>query len=539
MTESNQPTRDEQLLSAYIDGELTAEELVAVEAWLAEDGDARELVEELRNVAATLQGLPTQTLSDDWKRTLAERLDRATISTSSPANSPEANSHKVIPRLSVGRSLRGWTWSVGAIAAALLIMFLLPEPEENKEIAKAPPHATESEVASATGEAIDGIAAAKIVDEGGLLEPPSAAMAGTSLPLPATVPAMDFAMDSASPATGDANALNARNGLMGIEEEERKEELGYLDDGPYLIVWADMPTESLRRQEFHTVLRSNQIELDRKADSWANVAEPVRRQIASRNIASRNIASRNEVQSDAPKRARLSSQTDADDSPPIEGETLLVEASVEQIVACLVDMNGDTGNFQTITIEPVDERHTQEWGRARRGKLAVKERWNRSDKEKRRRFSELEQAKKNESSGEKFLESGAAPTKASVPKGERSNSERSWGFQGYAQRVERPGDWYYFNSPPKKEGRVSLLKEKSGDFSRKIAKSVQRREELAQQVASLHELYSEAATGKASVRSQGRREAAQPLQVLFVLRNADLQAPASKTSPGQVEAAKP
>lgn len=48
----------DELLSAYLDGELTAAEQAEVERLLATDPAARQLLDELRTLSATLQALP-------------------------------------------------------------------------------------------------------------------------------------------------------------------------------------------------------------------------------------------------------------------------------------------------------------------------------------------------------------------------------------------------------------------------------------------------------------------------------------------------
>ena len=88
MSSSDPTLRDEQTLSAYIDGELTAQEAQAVEAWLAEDSAARQLVDDLRTVSAALQQLPRQTLPEAWKQKLVERLDKSTVRVGTPAEQP-------------------------------------------------------------------------------------------------------------------------------------------------------------------------------------------------------------------------------------------------------------------------------------------------------------------------------------------------------------------------------------------------------------------------------------------------------------------
>ncbi len=64
---------DEELISAYLDGELNADEQRRVERLLGESAESRELYEELRNLRSSFQALPRYRLPED----LGERVLRA------------------------------------------------------------------------------------------------------------------------------------------------------------------------------------------------------------------------------------------------------------------------------------------------------------------------------------------------------------------------------------------------------------------------------------------------------------------------------
>jgi len=54
-----------ELFSAYLDGELTADEQARAEQILATSSSARQMLEELRALSATLQGLPQEKIAED------------------------------------------------------------------------------------------------------------------------------------------------------------------------------------------------------------------------------------------------------------------------------------------------------------------------------------------------------------------------------------------------------------------------------------------------------------------------------------------
>lgn len=74
-----------ELLSAYLDGELTAAEQAKVERLLATDPAARQLFDELRALSAALHALPKQKLGED----LTERVLRAAEGRRQSGEGPE------------------------------------------------------------------------------------------------------------------------------------------------------------------------------------------------------------------------------------------------------------------------------------------------------------------------------------------------------------------------------------------------------------------------------------------------------------------
>ena len=65
-----------ELLSAYLDGELTAAEQAEMERLLAANPAARQLLDELRALSATLQALPQEKLGEDLSRQVLRVAER-------------------------------------------------------------------------------------------------------------------------------------------------------------------------------------------------------------------------------------------------------------------------------------------------------------------------------------------------------------------------------------------------------------------------------------------------------------------------------
>src|SRR5262245_8256013 len=85
------------LLSAYLDGELTADERAQVDQLLATRAEARQLVEDLRALRAGLQELPQHKLDPDFAQTVLARAEQAASATtvdSTPHSDPMTAGHR-------------------------------------------------------------------------------------------------------------------------------------------------------------------------------------------------------------------------------------------------------------------------------------------------------------------------------------------------------------------------------------------------------------------------------------------------------------
>ncbi len=107
---------DDSLLSAYVDGELTAAERAAVVARLAEDPQAQELVAALESVSLKVRSLPRSKAAGDVRAAVLKQLGGPTTS---------------LPRseLSMRRRL---LWPLLATAALVMLMLYQPEVKEDQ-----------------------------------------------------------------------------------------------------------------------------------------------------------------------------------------------------------------------------------------------------------------------------------------------------------------------------------------------------------------------------------------------------------------------
>ncbi|QEG37749.1 anti-sigma factor family protein [Bythopirellula goksoeyrii] len=123
---NNQPDFDDSLLSAYVDGELTDEQRAMVEARLAEDPQARQLVAELEAVSSKVRSLPRVKATEDMRAAVFQQIDGPSV----PLQPSELTMRKRL------------LWPLLATAALLMLMFYQPAGNEKEvelaQIDKAP-----------------------------------------------------------------------------------------------------------------------------------------------------------------------------------------------------------------------------------------------------------------------------------------------------------------------------------------------------------------------------------------------------------------
>jgi anti-sigma factor RsiW len=581
---------DDELLSAYIDGELTADELRAVEEWLASDPAARALVEELRGVSSAVQALPRASVPAEWTAKLAERLDDARGNSAPNPPHHETNGHgDAMPSLPFGRSSRGWWWSAAAIAAAVAIMLMVPrEPEQvvatNAPAFKAPARGGEIVMAApdaanapkpdspALGSTFDAPTRGEVAEGEGI-----DALAMESAPAPATAvaptpeashEAADFAgIAAAPPAPASEVPAPASARVTG--------DIATAAENTYLIVWCDVPPESLREKEINELLTGNGIVVDETTDTWLAAAEPVRQQIELRNsinyqstnaptvmrgsaapapeVASSRFAIPDASPEDA-RRERMerdpsdeaadtpNAETLADaNEPSLEGETILVDATADQIAGCLAAMQQDPSNFQSITIEPVSEMAIQQQLSTQRSLAAPMVAQN--EQQAAQESAPLSREVDSEFA-EKLAEESRMQMQQQARGGDVDETQQRANYveRAQARRLARPEDWYFYNTAPKEAAqgyRLPMLESKDGKvLSKSEYASADKKQQLAELNRYVTQTPQQQIAGQVANAPLGEK---QPVQVLFVLRNSQLPDPlaASAAGPAIEPAAEP
>jgi len=171
------PIPDDELLSAYLDGELSADERLRVERLLAELPESRQMLDELRALRSTLEAVPRYRLEDDFAARVLRAAERAILSgealssgqagpsaqtvgdSRAESDAAKANGRSSETGTPISASSRpfagssqeaGWSWQRArrpmvwsglALAAGLLIMLALPDGPRERNVALAPSNA--------------------------------------------------------------------------------------------------------------------------------------------------------------------------------------------------------------------------------------------------------------------------------------------------------------------------------------------------------------------------------------------------------------
>jgi hypothetical protein len=102
----------DELLSAYLDDALSSEERVQVERHLLAHPEAQKQVAQLRAVSSLVRRLPPQPARADLRDAVLKRIEKQ----------QDGTERTVKPKLTIGRSPRGWIWAGLAVAASIALM---------------------------------------------------------------------------------------------------------------------------------------------------------------------------------------------------------------------------------------------------------------------------------------------------------------------------------------------------------------------------------------------------------------------------------
>jgi hypothetical protein len=135
-----------ELISAYVDGELTADERAVVEQAMRDDSDVRRMHDELRALRFTLKSMPRYEPEQDLTERIMRQAERTMLG-GAGAKSPDDDRHastitspSIAPTMETdGRVWPSWSVAVsviGTLAALLLLVLWLPNSLQRFDVAR-------------------------------------------------------------------------------------------------------------------------------------------------------------------------------------------------------------------------------------------------------------------------------------------------------------------------------------------------------------------------------------------------------------------
>ena len=405
---------DDELLSAYLDGELSDDERARVEQMLAEQPEARQLLDELRTLGSSFEGLPRHRLEADFAARVLRAAEREMLSGEtdgevqhSVATAPPAADRPVV-RLDWMRWRRPIVWAGFALAAGLLLMVVdrgrppaaLREPVAHAPGAGAEFRAPEEAAEPPAAEEKSGLARAERAADRRLREheaaerPPSEpAQPRRRFAAPAKAPANPEAALEAGAMRGEGR-LGAKRGAEDFAKDRRGNYFSYFQvatqqngrtvaeplDPQTLVIWCEVDQNVPARPEFRELLTSNGIVWDADANfadadaklpafekAPADKKPQAQEPSADKTVdeARESSQAKSEFKSDEPEpAARRDRQTLASGQAAIRSQTLaealqenasdyvLLEATEEQLKAVLTEFDRHPELFLTVNVEP-------------------------------------------------------------------------------------------------------------------------------------------------------------------------------------------
>jgi hypothetical protein len=391
MSDDTQHEPGDELLSAYLDDELSADERALVEARLATDPAAQQLLDQLRNVSHSVRALPPISVGRDFRESIIRRVEAAKTS---PA-----------PTISIGRTRRGWVWASLAVAAALMIMFFqsddnvdddLPaiaasrdkaKTELNSELAEAPAQwrARGESVATRDSRRLDETGAFEAKDlglnEGFAAKAPSAPAAGStpapSTPAPTSLAAPANSSDLSGPADLSTSVESLALSNQQPESRFSRTEISPTESPAEAVDESEQPADenglvvvhvlakpaAIKERKFDQLLASNGVAVDPVEDP-----APLRSFRGGEKDQPAVTSGRLQAQARTEQETKEPAADRGVASEPQFGEedvdVVLVEAPSDTIFACVEDLSHDSENYLGVAVDALTTTDGAKEGRS-------------------------------------------------------------------------------------------------------------------------------------------------------------------------------
>ncbi|MDZ4657886.1 MAG: zf-HC2 domain-containing protein [Bythopirellula sp.] len=323
---NNNTNLDDELLSAYVDGELTAAERAVVEARLKSDPAARELVAEIQALSGTLRSLPKLAATEDVRSAvLGQVTDKQPVA---------------LPEYRPG-PLRRLVWPALAIAAALVLMFTQEDRPENGDLAKVEVRGGELRDQPAVGRTIPAFEAPETSDGDAASAPEAVAPAAEEVAV-----LEEGASAGVALGTELARTQPPVNGRTLDAFTKVDAELG--------IVHLTLTDLRSGTERFDRLLLSNGVQvLDDTvdADRVSGIAGN-KSSVAADSAVAEATPSARALSAPAGGLGGAAPTASSSESKSTETEMVLVEAPPKQIEQILFGCNNDTEAIEAVSIDP-------------------------------------------------------------------------------------------------------------------------------------------------------------------------------------------
>jgi anti-sigma factor RsiW len=306
----------EELISAYLDGELSAAERAEVEKWLSESAELRQIHDELRSLRSSMLSLPRHKLDQDLGPGVLRRAERAVLGGQSLRPATGKVGPGPIHRWWSRGTWRRWAWPAVAVAAALaLLVHDAQRRPAEREVAKAPQ---------------DGAVIAAARDEGtkekGDLPASMSALREDNAEHPAPAAAAPKAR-LAKPLAGGNKNIELRASAPPVPEEAEAEQEDH--------VAVEVSGEFIRERTFEKLLTTNKLVWQRAQDADPSEQDP---RAKSPPLQTRRIVT-------TPQEP-----VSKDDSPAPTGPRVdyFVEATPEQVDEIVVELRNDARGVRQV-----------------------------------------------------------------------------------------------------------------------------------------------------------------------------------------------
>jgi anti-sigma factor RsiW len=378
----------EELLSAYLDGELTADERARAERLLADSPQAQRILEEMRAVGTAVQRLPRLSLPTDFCLQVLRRAERRMLEQPDPSLPGAIGKNNagdlVRPAEEVPwseRVRRPMLYSILAASVAMVIVIFNPDPKK-----QAPPRTTamapKAGAASGTlrndakeAEEYESATRAEISDLS--ISAPREATSEESLGLPAAAPGATITAPRSAASKDPGQDANERPAMIGksagqpglgapmpgraegglpTQNFEANRQIDQAASDGLLVVECEISPSALKNDALERVLQRQQVE-------W--------RYAAAADDSLRRLGDRDESGASPVRRSATESLEEEKASTPTSSMKLLyVEATPQQMERTLEELSSQPNHFLSVTVDPfadggVQQRWQNQYSRRR------------------------------------------------------------------------------------------------------------------------------------------------------------------------------